>query len=1786
VTDYYVPLSALVGSLNLNRIPLIGEAVSEEFEHLLQNVGVRQWHESWNDRDVSIRGTGVWGRGDLARDCGAFTLAIGNPVGDTAEFDFELSVDRSSLMTTALTLGEELAGVGDPSTLDDKLTFVFRADGPPIDFRLVLRGLALRVRFKRDVVRKGKVVTAANGSAIGIAPLSTDPANPVDDTADILILPAVIVIDSRRGFDFQLDDDELIEMPPLLIVRNDTPFLGVLVKKLKLDLSTTHSISEALAHGYDESWQGVFFEELAIFGLDAVFPTLPKAADPQVQGDGLFIDAKNWFLGTDGFSGSIKVAVESGPADPADPGEPGKRENIFRGGTFELEFDRGNMIRCSGEIMFHTHSLSNEFVSLGPNGNLAIGYNIRENPDGGLLYEFILRTPRPDDPSQDLGLFTVKDQIADIFAFVLLAIGFEASNSTPSDVAIVVLAAFTSLRFFDFKAITLDNLRVRRRTELIDRHPDPQTTDRHELRRLEFVLDVKIKIALDIPALKIPATDKVILPGIKTKSDHPLTLVANGLTFSWATNNDDFTEQELGDRQRFALSLDPHAGISFEIGDETIAQDSPFVLTKLGIGRWEQGLWFELGVKVSSKSNDLGYSVVPSIVRLWYLTNGDYDHFSIEGASFSLLIPKTIFARGEWQAGEITRITGRALILGWGASLLDYKDPKNWLFNVGFGMREQDLPPPPEPKRVTSRIVAFDFESSSGLPVPFAAGMSLYGISGLWAEHAQPALGGGTPSQWLTQKPPQYQVDIDKWEAAEGHSGWAAGVVIGSSVDHGRPWNLKAGFVMLKPGPVLMLFGTANFLTKRKSVKETNPAALLFYATLDLLRHEFLLGVRYDKKVPDANGRILKLSVPTELMVNQQGWHLYAGLDKPAANMVTAQFLSSYEISGYLMFDTATITNLDETGIDMPGFVVAAGVRFKYERGHKGSHYKLFFYLKAAADLAVSFTDPMLLLVRAKLAGGLVAKAWGIGFELELSAEFLWVRPTPDHLHGLLKATLDLPWPIPNLHLSIELTQGEDGDGAPIAGSLVDGLSLYLRSSQRSVEMTTTTPGADVPLDPIFSLAFKYPVRNGISVPGSFNISGGSGSTSFVVGGDPANPRGYVVMLDALRLWKDTGSGRVQVPGPFPALWRPDPLPAAGGKAPTRVLELFAYDGVGASRFLGASADYVDWAMQGFDPCTTEPPAFVCYRFDAVPLGPIETELSIAPADDDRVLRVSSIAPDGFALAESVRRYYAIVRTPAEVVQPLSGSVNRLIRLPATNGTTPPVAAGDLLQLRFDRANEVVVSVFRYPGGFVHMRGYLLDVPVSEDDQGEFGGVFGEDRFEIATYRLNGPIDRIEIESAHGPGIRLRQSLVVQVCLLYKADAEHYQDQQIVNVNWSTFWSDLLTQDAAASNALLLEPATHYTIEVNTSWAYLREDGSLGSPNPTSDTFSFTTVAADQPPASLRGPASALEAGDYEVRTIPSEGERAVYNSRPIRLEFRDARTDKLFGAFGQRLVLRLVDEQGDDLFDRLDFLREHATDLPEYQRAWRDHVLGLPCADPGLDVLWSKGVAHFPSVLAKGKRYGGTLVMLPASVTDLSTVEDWDAQPVVYRFRFETSRYATFVEHAAAYRLFDEICDGDVDLAALAVVLNPLLVGGLLTDDLRLEQTLVDHLHLPPRDPATQPELVCIWRRDTANPAQVSLIALLFDGPEPFIRGNTTLAILDHASAAVPVVTVDQQSAARTLLLFPAGGSFGSPPAGNLSATISSSFAGANGQPATDIAPIAIAVPAQPVTMSPEPAP
>lgn len=125
-------------------------------------------------------------------------------------------------------------------------------------------------------------------------------------------------------------------------------------------------------------------------------------------------------------------------------------------------------MKFGGEVTLHTSKLGNEVVSLGPDGALAIGFTMRSNPDGGLFYEFVLRTPRPDNPKNDLGLLTLGDDVADLFPFVLLVV--TASTGAPDSVnlGLALVHFFTVVRFFDFKALTLDNLRIRRRTEIIE----------------------------------------------------------------------------------------------------------------------------------------------------------------------------------------------------------------------------------------------------------------------------------------------------------------------------------------------------------------------------------------------------------------------------------------------------------------------------------------------------------------------------------------------------------------------------------------------------------------------------------------------------------------------------------------------------------------------------------------------------------------------------------------------------------------------------------------------------------------------------------------------------------------------------------------------------------------------------------------------------------------------------------------------------------------------------------------------------------------------------------------------------------------------------------------------------------------------------------------------------------------------------------------------------------------------------------------------------------------------
>ncbi len=1731
MVDYFIPLSTILGTSALAKFPLTS-FIEPAITAAANRIGVRKWHETWNDSHRTVMGTAILATAFDTGDEGGFGFSMGHESGGTSEFRFELSTPRTSLLQALADEALDHADVEDPHGATGPLQTFLRSDAPPFSFRLTIHDLSMSLRLP-DTVQKGKVETDADGHPVRITP------DPEGGRVEITLVSATLTFDTERGWAIEIDEDQILDAPPFLI--KDTR-VGFLAQKIRADLSTVMGFPEVLARpGYDETWRGVTVEKFVVFGLDSVFPTAPSKLDPnEPLEEGMTLEFSHWLIGSEGLSGSLRFTLDnlSGPLDTL---------------SIDIELERNNPIRFGGEVTLYADRLWNDpnVGSLGPGGNLLIGFNLRFHPEGGSLVEFVLRTPG----TKDAGLFTLKKLAAD----GLLLFGLLTAFAAGAPVGIFALIIPVLLGFTDVQSVTLDALRIRQRYVPFGGR---------ELIIYDFVLDLQLKLALDIE-LGI-----VGLPRIHTDPEHPMGLLARGFTISWIRNFDDFTQGELGDRQRVSADFDEEAGISFEVGEETPVIASTITVIELGAGRWEDGVWFDLGLRFQGTLSDTAISVTPGVVRIYFLASGDPDHVELKGAGFTFTIPGAIHARGVLDAaGESSTVTGTALIVATKADATAHPDkPENWLMQLSFGMRKQTLQRP-DGGEVESKIYALKFEHAGGLPLPFWPCTSIYGVSGIAGDNARPALGSAGPADWLmNQQPPNVVHDIAKWEGAPDEWGFGFGLVLGATADRGRPWNVKGGVLFLKPGPVFALHGAINTFSAAPKVDDTSSAAFLIVAMMDWLRQELTIGFRAEKSVPASSGKVFSLKVPAELQVNQQGFHLYFGEHWPPEKHIRAKFLDRFEIGGYVMLDTATITNLSNTGIDVPGFAIALGIRFDYEGGKKGGHFKLYFIMRAGADLAFTGNEPSLFFVRAFLTGGVVAKAWGIGFELNVTAAFLWVRPQPDRLEGEIKVTLDLPWPIPNLKVSVNVSQGEDGDTAPLV-SAVEGLSLIRRDRNEAIPFPASGELGDVPVDPVLSLTFAYTMRNAAALAGGFQPDGADLSCWNTTSGE----EGYAVELSSIRLFRHGAGGALEeIGGQIPARWRQEPMPAGGGQPSRKVLELFTYDG-GSERFFAASADYVEWSTGNWDPCPPlSEPGAICYDFEAEELGPILTPRTVRTSDPRPLRVVPQGQPEG---AESVLRFFGATAVPAVVAQPSIADAGfvRAIQLAAARGVPleGETDAAPQLRLEFAIAASASVEILRLAGGSVVLRSYWRGELVEELGNGEHLG-WAARKYERVRYHCGGPIDEIEIAAAYPNSVSLAPAYLAKVCLIYRDDVSSHLNALENAAAFSQFWSSLLDGDAAMSDALLLEPGTRYTLEVEANWARVSEGAEAPDPSPLKQSFSFSTVPLNQPPLDLRGPEGAVAAADWDVRTTPAHQQLGVYPERPFRLEFRDARTESVYAKFGCKLVLRLVDEFGEDLFDQLAILRDHAGEMPEFQAALRDRLLQVPCA-PDIADLFVTGTAHFASLLATGRWYDGSLVLLPDTIADPSTVTDWTSHPVAYRFRFRTSAWRSLAEHAEAYRanVVDELCEAAPDLSALGSF------TGRTTGAQLLETAITEQLHLLSRPPAERPELVRIWRPNGPNPQDVTLTALLLDGPEALVAANATLSLEDGFASAIDIATLSNETGTRVLVL-PKGPIAGS----ELRLTIGDPVPGPGGTSTLEEAGIIVALPARPPFLEQEAAP
>ena len=203
--------------------------------------------------------------------------------------------------------------------------------------------------------------------------------------------------------------------------------------------------------------------------------------------------------------------------------------------------------------------------------------------------------------------------------------------------AVLALEAMLFAGWFDFKSITLESVKLRRREETL--------AGGGELIWLEFVIDFNAKIALDIPATSSPG-----MPKIQTDPEHPITVV--------------------GARTELRLGVEPRR--LHRRGAQRPARLRPVVRSRQcgvvrgrrrddhqgvavhpsprsAIGEWERGMWFDLGLQVfrqGERRRLLGGAEHHALLFPRPTARSITSPFS--GATFSLLVPMTIYARGEW----------------------------------------------------------------------------------------------------------------------------------------------------------------------------------------------------------------------------------------------------------------------------------------------------------------------------------------------------------------------------------------------------------------------------------------------------------------------------------------------------------------------------------------------------------------------------------------------------------------------------------------------------------------------------------------------------------------------------------------------------------------------------------------------------------------------------------------------------------------------------------------------------------------------------------------------------------------------------------------------------------------------------------------------------------------------------------------------------------------------------------------------------------------------------------
>jgi len=849
--------------------------------------------------------------------------------------------------------------------------------------------------------------------------------------------------------------------------------------------------------------------------------------------------------------------------------------------------------------------------------------------------------------------------------------------------------------------------------------------------------------------------------------------------------------------------------------------------------------------------------------------------------------------------------------------------------------------------------VFVDAALPAGIPLA-QTNLAIYGFSGLFGQNVAP---NRTPQQewfaWYLNPAPPGVTASNRWAPARGGQAFGAGITLGTATDNGFAFAAKTVFVLLLPGPLLIIDGQGNLLEDRDALAGAKQGQYRALAVLDRRAGTFLVNVQPTFKYDPMTAAVIEVTGLAEGFFDfnrPEAWHIYLGQAEPREKRIRARILKGLiKADAYLM--------LDRTGMRL-----GAGAGFEKAYDFGALSVDLRARIEGQADVSwrpVQVDGSLSYLALAEL------RAFGFSSSVSVNAELAVQTPQPFHVSGSFRVRLRTPWPLPDPSARIRLEWGS-GEGDPPAVDTVASLAAeHLKTNDvwsldrqpHRLKPPDVPPGLPVvPLDAKVLISFARPVADAV-------LAGCNAPA-------PPSPErvGPVEVLHELTDLRLARADGVWMPveragpdGTLFGMW----LPMAGGDTAAGKLRLWTRSPFSDGR--GGGRSHADWFLDRYPdyPC---PPAEEAERTCVDFTGVKSRLLPALFVVGDLIVEFL------FARAATRPRMGTVAAGPVLVLTYTDDPVPLRI--------TPAVPAA-AVEVQVVADGRLVLSAYR--DGTV--------VAAADRD------VAGE-----ATLAVDARgIEWVELDVPRPTAAR--RVHVVRVCVVSQRDRDRADE-----VDRARHHVKGQLQPATArwcGEGHLLEPDALYELTVTTRERRWRDGDETTGP----DRSAFVYFRTAGPPGffpttgRLRDLASYVDTG----ASTPGDGADPVYRGYDLRVVFNENYVERLYEGTGRPLRAVLRDRNGRQAGDEptTTWLRHPGAEPPRSDRLWSAVLHRDPC-EAAVDI----DCVAPPSVLEARL---ADRPLAPRQWIELALLAAEDQTPL-HRVRFTTSRFVTFVNHVQSF--------------------------------------------------------------------------------------------------------------------------------------------------------------------------